>query len=95
MTHNDPGAHWTSNHGLFTENPIFPGVSRIERLKQAMAEYEALNGELRNDHAWYFTPESFTNIIHDLRDLGLINFSIETMYPTTMNTFEFWVILKK
>lgn len=95
MTHNDPGSHWTGNHGIFTDNPIFPGVGRIERLKQAMAEYEALNGELRNDHAWYFTPESFTDIIHDLRDLGLITFSIETMYPTTPHTFEFWVILKK
>ncbi len=92
MTHNDPVEHWNGNHGNPDDNPEYPNSNRIERLQIAIDTYHE-QGFVRDEHAWYFTPETFESIINDLNELGLINLKIERMYPTMRNSLEFWVIL--
>ena len=93
MTHNDPVAHWSDNHGNRNDNPEYPNSNRIERLQIGMDSYQE-QGFVKDEHAWYFTPETFESIINDLNKLGLINLKIERMYPTMRNSLEFWVILR-
>lgn len=92
MTHNDPVEHWNGNHGNPDDNPEYPNSNRIERLQIAIDTYHE-QGFVKDEHAWYFTPETFESIINDLNVLGLINLKIERMYPTMRNSLEFWVIL--
>ena len=72
MTHNDPVAHWSDNHGNRNDNPEYPNSNRIERLQIGMDSYQE-QGFVKDEHAWYFTPETFESIINDLNKLGLIN----------------------
>ena len=94
MTHNDPIEHWHGNHGDPMVNPHFPGANRIERLKIAINSYRENNEYVKNEHAWYFTPDSFSSIMKDLADLELIDLKVERLYPTMKNSGEFWVILR-
>ena len=94
MTHNDPIEHWLGNHGDPMVNPHFPDTNRIERLKIAINSYRENNEYVKNEHAWYFTPDSFSSILQDLADLELIDLKIERLYPTLKNSGEFWVILR-
>ena len=94
MTHNDPIEHWLGNHGDPMFNPHFPDANRIERLKIAINSYRENNEYVKNEHAWYFTPDSFSSILQDLADLELIDLKIERLYPTLKNSGEFWVILR-
>jgi SAM-dependent methyltransferase len=94
MTHNDPTEHWIGNHGDPMINPNFPEANRIERLQIAIDSYHE-NGEfVKNEHAWYFTPDSFLSIMNDLAELELIDLKVERLYTTMKNSGEFWVILK-
>ena len=94
MTHNDSIEHWHGNHGDPMVNPHFPGANRIERLKIAINSYRENNEYVKNEHAWYFTPDSFSSIMKDLADLELIDLKVERLYPTMKNSGEFWVILR-
>ena len=94
MTHNDPIEHWKENHGDPAHNPEFPNSDRIDRLNIAMDIYRTSNGVVKDEHAWYFTPDTFQSIIQDLYDLGLIKLRIERMYPSMLNSGEFWTILR-
>ena len=94
MTHNHPAEHWNGNHGNPNDNPEYPDSSRVERLQIAMNSYHE-QGFVKDEHAWYFTPETFESIIQDLNELGLINLKIERLYPTLRNSVEFWAILHK
>ncbi|MFM1760943.1 MAG: hypothetical protein RL478_553 [Actinomycetota bacterium] len=94
MTHNDPIEHWKGNHGDPAHNPEFPNSDRIDRLNIAMNIYLTSNGVIKDEHAWYFTPDTFQSIIQDLYDLGLIKLRIERMYPSMLNSGEFWTILR-
>ena len=69
MTHNDPIEHWLGSHGDPMVNPHFPNTNRIERLKIAINSYRENNQYVKNEHAWYFTPDSFSSILQDLADL--------------------------
>ncbi len=93
MTHNHPAEHWNGNHGNLNDNPEYPNSNRIERLQIGMDSYRE-QGFVKDEHAWYFTPESFESIINDLNALGLINLQIERIYPTMRNSVEFWAILR-
>lgn len=64
-------------------------------LRDAMsaAEKQHLSDDYHDTHGWYFTPESFCMVLRELQDLGLVNFSIHTLYPT--NGFEFFVTLAR
>ena len=94
MTQNDPIEHWLGSHGDPMVNPHFPNTNRIERLKIAIDSYRENNQYVKNEHAWYFTPDSFSSILQDLADLELIDLKIERLYPTLKNSGEFWVILR-
>jgi hypothetical protein len=94
MTHNEPIEHWNGNHGDPLVNPHFPNSNRIERLLTAMNIFQSDRESLKNEHAWYFTPESFSSILSDLNALGLIDIEVERIYPTLRNSGEFWAILR-
>ena len=94
MTHNDPIEHWNGNHGDPLVNPHFPGSDRIDRIKIAIDSFYENNEYIKNEHAWYFTPDSFMSIVNDLIALNLIDIEVERIYPTMKNSGEFWVILR-
>lgn len=94
VTHNDPVRHWAGDHGLPDHNPHFPFTDRIQLLGDALAMLDSHSGGLYDDHAWFFTPDSFGAIIDDLTALQLVPFSVERLYPTLHNTLEFWAILR-
>jgi hypothetical protein len=85
MTHNNPAAHWRNQHGNVTLKPT--------KIKETLAEYDT--GKYIDTHAWFFTPNSFSQIIQDLFALGYIDLSIEAIDPTPYNHFEFYVKLRK
>jgi len=86
--HNDPVRHWNGDHGD-------PRAERNERLEKALKELDDAGDGYIDVHAWQFTSETFGDIMSDLHDLGLSPFSLERLYPTMRNTFEFWAILAK
>lgn len=51
------------------------------------------NGEYIDVHSWVFTPDSFRDIIADLKNLGFINLIEEEFFDTVGH--EFFVSLKK
>ena len=87
-THNDPARHWAGDHGDPKEN-------RAARIASAIQEISDANGAYIDVHAWYFTPQSFRQIITDLSATKHIPFSVQTMFPTRPNSNEFWTILQK
>ena len=93
MTHNHPAEHWNGNHGNSNDNPEYPNSNRIERLQIGIDTFRE-QGFVKDEHAWYFTPDTFESIINDLNELGLINLEIERIYPTMRNSVEFWAILR-
>ena len=95
MTHNDAVRHWDGDHGEFDVNPWFPEMDRVARLKLALNGALTDPSTLRNEHAWFFTPDSFASILDDLFSLELIDFKIERLYPTLRQSLEFWAILRK
>lgn len=95
LTHNEPMRHWNGDHGKPEQNPHFPDDDRNKLLQDALDLLRNSPSALFNDHAWFFTPDSFASIITDLANLSLTNFRIERMYPTLRDTFEFWVVLQK
>ena len=94
MTHNDPLEHWKGEHGDPLVNPHFPGSNRIDRIKIAIDSFYENDEYIKNEHAWYFTPDTFMSIVTDLIDLNLINVEVERIYPTMKNSGEFWAILR-
>ena len=94
MTHNDPIEHWNGNHGDPLVNPHFPGSDRVDRLRIAIESFYESKEFIKNEHAWYFTPNSFSSILSDLNALGLIDIEVERIYPTLRNSGEFWAILR-
>jgi hypothetical protein len=94
-THNDSIRHWNNDHGSPEVNPYFSAKSRIERIRTAIDEARTTSIQIRDEHAWFFTPASFQSIMTDLQDLDLIDLEIERIYPTLKNSNEFWVILRK
>lgn len=94
MTHNDPIEHWKGNHGDPLVNPNFPGSDRIDRIKIAIESFYENDEYIKNEHAWYFTPDSFLSIMNDLIALDLIDLEVERLFPTMKNSGEFWVILR-
>lgn len=95
LTHNDAVRHWSGDHGIFEHNPLFPDQDRITRLRLALDAATQDPDALRNEHAWFFTPDSFTSILDDLLGVGLIDLRVERLYPTLFNALEFWAVLRK
>ena len=87
-THNDCARHWNGDHGTFME-------SCEPRIREGVEEFEAAAGGYVDVHAWYFTPQSARTIVRVLREARFTELSLERLYPTRRNTFEFWMILRK
>jgi hypothetical protein len=87
-THNDCARHWNGDHGTFME-------ACEPRIREGVEAFEAAAGGYVDVHAWYFTPESARTIVRVLREARYTELSLERLYPTRRNTFEFWMILRK
>lgn len=85
-THNDPLRHWSERSAL--RSPINPSAVR-----DAANEWRAAKGSYIDVHAWYFTPNSFMEMIELLNGLELIQLRLERLYPTRRVANEFWAVL--
>ena len=87
-THNDPALHFSGNHGSIQLN-------QHERVKSALDEMNNAQGSYIDVHAWQFVPTSFAEIINQLASLDLIDFEVQSIWDTALNTFEFMAVLQK
>jgi SAM-dependent methyltransferase len=89
-THNEQLRHWKGDHG----NPL---LSIKERVEDSLTRYNKslASKEYVDLHTWYFTPNSFKNIIDGLNAVSYTRLTIEKIYPTLYGSNEFWAILKK
>ena len=95
LAHNDAARHWGGDHGDVNVNPAFPEHDRTTRLKLAVNQAAHMPETLVNEHAWFFTADTFAEIMSDLLALELIDLQVERLYPAMRNTLEFWAILRK
>ncbi len=86
-THNNSRKHWQLHD---VEHPSIDA----ERVRDAVNEWHAAKGGYIDVHAWYFTPDSFKEIINLLNCLNFINLTAERIYSTRFASNEFWAILK-
>lgn len=84
-THNFPSRHWEKDHGSNK-----PDNSKIQ---EAINKFVKSKGEYIDVHAWYFTPDSFRDILTSTFELGLQPFEIKHLYPTFRNNLEFYAVL--
>ena len=94
-THNDSVRHWEGDHGSIGDNPYYPDLKGLELIRQAVNEFDAMGSTPLNEHSWFFTPEEFRKIISTCFELGLIQLTVERLYPTMRGSIEFWAILCK
>jgi len=86
--HNEPARHWA-------EKDLLPPAIDPEKIMQAVQTWRSSGGTYVDSHGWYFTPDSFREIIDLTGRMGLIEFSLERLYPTPFGSNEFWTVLKK
>ncbi len=87
-THSDCVRHWNGDHGsVEVEGP--------GRVLASIQEFAAVKGGYVDVHAWYFTPPSIRFLFSTLRNAGFIGLDIERLYPTRLNSIEFWMVLRK
>lgn len=87
--HNNSIRHWNGDHG----NIIVDSLA----IENAINEY---NSNIKNNvyidvHSLQFTPDSFRTNIELLNKIKYTKLEIEEIYPTILNSGEFFVILKK
>jgi len=85
--HNDSIKHWDG------KNKIDHDLN-LAKVKSAIKLWNQNNGSYIDVHAWFFTPNSFFDLVNILYSMDLINLSLESIYPTMKNKNEFWAILK-
>lgn len=85
--HNDPVRHWTERD----ECPLI----ELRKVRDAIDEWRSAEGRYLDTHAWYFTPDSFGEIVDLLNRLNFISLSAERIYSTRFGSNEFWAILKQ
>jgi SAM-dependent methyltransferase len=88
-THNDPHLHWREPQQALVE----PLPVDVERVHTALREHAEAGGAYIDVHAWYFTPDSFRQIVGLLNELGLTRLKVERLYRTRRNSVEFWAVL--
>ena len=87
-THSDCMRHWVGDHGeVHSEGP--------GRVLASIQEFAAANGGYVDVHAWYFTPWSIQFLFKTLHEAGYIEFVVERLYPTRLNSLEFWMVLSR
>jgi SAM-dependent methyltransferase len=87
-THNDCIRHWNGDHGNFLENAR-------ARTKAGIDAYVESEDAYIDVHAWYFTPASARIVFEALRETDYVLLTLERLYTTRRNTFEFWMVLRK
>jgi len=87
-THNDAVRHWRGDHGDIE-------FEQSVRVELAIREFDESLGSYIDVHAWYFTPDSFVNLIRVTNNLGLHGFRVEKIFHTAENDLEFFTILRK
>ncbi len=87
ITHNNSAEHWKNK--ILRKPDIDP-----QKILRSINEWKKSDGKYIDVHAWYFTPDSFADIIYLLREVGLIKFNVDRIYPTRRPRNEFWAILK-
>jgi SAM-dependent methyltransferase len=86
-THNESLRHWQGDHGEAY-------LSVKERCEIAFADYKNSEGRYIDVHAWYFTPESFRQMILCLTRISFIGLELSRVYTTRYGDIEFWAILR-
>lgn len=86
-THNNPVDHWNHNHGVLALNS--------DKFDATCKEWGDNIDKYIDVHAWQFTPDSFSNIINSLCELGLTDLSVTSIFNTPRNQNEFCVYLSK
>jgi hypothetical protein len=84
-THNEPKKHWCGDHGYTS--------IESNKIKQAINEFKTK--EYIDVHSWYFTPETFENLLCQLKEIGTIKLSINKIILTPKNSGEFYVELRR
>jgi SAM-dependent methyltransferase len=88
-THNDPGRHWNSDHGM----PLMNENSSI--IQDAIAEASRYDQEYIDTHAWRFAPKTFRDVTATLLALGITSLEPLRVYNTVRDSNEFTAILQK
>lgn len=87
-THNDAIRHWNDDHGD-------PRTNRAGRLASALDEWRLSRGTYVDVHSWYFTVDTFVDVLKDAEECGEVDFLIERAYAVRRNANEFWVVLRR
>jgi SAM-dependent methyltransferase len=88
-THNDPHLHWREpQHAVVESLPV-----DVEHVRRALREHAEAGDTYIDVHSWYFTPDSFRQIVGLLNELDLTRLKVERLYRTRRNSVEFWAVL--
>lgn len=87
-THNNSTQHFQGNSGEIVYQ------SKPDSYLQAYEEYNTAKGGYIDAHKWRFTPSSFYYIITELKNMGIINLSVEKVFNTRKDDIEFFAVLK-
>ena len=90
VTHNNALAHWLGSHG---EPLVLSDKTRQGLADSEVARAEA--GEYVDVHAWVFTPQSFLNLMRELRAHHELPFAVESVSRTRFGEQEFFARLRK
>jgi SAM-dependent methyltransferase len=88
-THDDLREHWLQPQPLVPD--LRPGDAAA--VAAALREYQQAAGGYIDVHAWYFTPDSFRQIVGLLNQLDLTRLRVERLYRTRRERVEFWAVL--
>ena len=92
MTHDHTASHWAGRHGPDPrQRPA--DTSLRDEIAATMRAIRAASGYI-DARAWYFTPDSFRNLIDTLATVGLSPFRVERVYPTLNPGNEFYAVLR-
>jgi SAM-dependent methyltransferase len=89
ISHNNPVDHW--DYKEVNQNKKEISANTIEN---AVNEYQLSDGDYIDVHGWFFTPDSFVEIVQLTNQMGFHSLNVERLYRTRKNELEFWVILK-
>lgn len=89
-THSDPARHWSGDHGV----PLIEAIAPADLL-HVVAEARGATSAYVDVHSWKFTPDHFSLILDQLKEMGLVDLSVVELYPTLRNALEFFAILRK
>ncbi|KEZ21336.1 hypothetical protein CP98_00013 [Sphingobium yanoikuyae] len=87
-THNDPRRHWAGDHEVEHGKPL------ADRIQDAIGIYKNSEGYV-DVHAWYFTPNSFVNVMSNLMEGGFTELSVVECHASLRDELEFFAIMKK